>query len=621
MTITQERPASAASGAISVTSLPARLRALAGEMPGRIALREKDFGIWEETTFAEYWRMVQVVGMALRALGVAPGDTVAVHSENRKAWVYADLAAQAVQAASVGLYPTNPAAEVEYLLGHSGAKVLIAEDQEQVDKALAVKEACPGLRRIVFIEPRGVRNYDDPMLMSWEEFLALGEQELAADPGGIDQLVDGIDPDDVATLVYTSGTTGPPKGAMLTHRNMVWVMDRLPDVLSGQAKVPKQVEILSYLPLCHVAEKLYTLLNGLYFPATVNFAESIETVAEDLREVQPTIFLGVPRIWEKMHAGVMIRMSDASWLKRQVFGLAMKAGMWNADRMMRNGGRGVLGNAVYGVFWVLVYRSLQDKLGMRNCIGALSGAAPIAPEVLKFFMALGVPIYEGYGQTEDTAYCTANQMGNVKLGTVGVANPECQVKLADDGEILVKHPGVFKGYYKNPEATAETVTEDGWLHTGDVGEWDGEHLRIVDRKKHIIITAGGKNLSPSEIENKLKVSPFIREAIAIGDRRKFVSALIGIEYDTVSNWALRKGITFTTYRDLSEKPEVIEMIGKEVRKANDDLSRVEQVKEFRLIGKELDHEDGELTATQKVKRSKIEDMFGDLIDDIYGKKA
>ncbi len=618
MTLTEQRPASAADGAISINSLPARLRALAGEVPEQVALREKDFGIWQETTFAGYWEMVQVVGMALRALGVRPGDKVAVHSENRKAWVYTDLGAQAIQAASVGLYPTNPAPEVEYLLSHSEAVVLVAEDQEQVDKALAVKEQCPRLRRIVYIEPRGVRNYDDPILMSWDEFVELGHAELAADPRRVDELVDAVDPDEVATLVYTSGTTGPPKGAMLTHRNMVWVMDRLPDVLAGQAEVPERVEILSYLPLCHVAEKLYTLLNGLYFPATVNFAESIETVAEDLREVQPTIFLGVPRIWEKMHAGVMIRMSDASWLKRQVFGLAMKAGMWNADRVLRTGSRGVLGNAVYGVFWALVYRSLKDKLGMRNCIGALSGAAPIAPEVLKFFMALGVPIYEGYGQTEDTAYCTANMMGNVKLGTVGVANPECDVILADDGEILVRHPGVFKGYYKNPEATAETVDAAGWLHTGDVGEWDGKHLKIVDRKKHIIITSGGKNLSPSEIENKLKVSPFVREAIVIGDRRKFVSALIGIEYDTVSNWALRKGITFTTYRDLSEKPEVIELIGKEVKKANDDLARVEQVREFRLIGKELDHEDGELTATQKVKRSKIEEMFSELIDDIYG---
>ncbi len=619
MTMIQDRPTTGPA-ATSVPSLPARLRQIAAAKPRRVALREKEFGIWEETTYAEYWETTKIVGMALRALGVEPGDKVAVHSENRKAWVFTDLGAQAIGAASVGLYPTNPASEVRYLLAHSEAKVLIAEDQEQVDKALEVKHDLPDLRTIVYLEPRGVRTYDDPLLMSWDAFIALGREKLADTPGAVDELVDNLDPEAVATLVYTSGTTGPPKGAMLSHRNLVWVMDQIPAVTAGGTeKMPNRVEILSYLPLCHVAEKLYTLVNAMYFEATVNFAESIETVAVDLREVQPTLFLGVPRIWEKMHAGVMIKMSDASWMKRQMFGLAMKAGMWNADRILRTGSRGPLGNLVYGFFWIAVYRSLKDKLGLRNCVAALSGAAPIAPEVLKFFMALGVPIYEGYGQTEDTAYCSVNTLGDIKLGTVGTIAPNAEVRLAEDGEIMVRHPGVFKGYYKNPEATAETITEGGWLHTGDVGEWDGQHLKIVDRKKHIIITSGGKNLSPSEIENALKVSPFIREAIAIGDRRKFVSALIGIEFDTVSNWALRKNIPFTTYRDLSEKPEVRDLIQREVNKANELLSRVEQVKEFRLIPQELDHESGELTATMKVKRNKIEEAFGDLIADIYGR--
>jgi long-chain acyl-CoA synthetase len=291
--------------------------------------------------------------------------------------------------------------------------------------------------------------------------------------------------------------------------------------------------------------------------------------------------------------------------------------MRNADRILQRGSRGVWGSIVYALNWVLVYRSLKDKLGMRECRAALSGAAPIAPDVLKFFMAIGVPIYEGYGQTENSAYCSVNQMGDVVLGTVGTPAPDAEVRLADDGEILVRHPGVFMGYFSNPEATAETIDEEGWLYTGDVGEWDGDHLKIVDRKKHIIITRGGKNISPSEIENKLKVSPYIKEAVVLGDRRRFVSALIGIEYDTVSNWALRKGITFTTYRDLSEKPEVIDLIGREVQKANEHFARVEQVREFRLMPKELDHEAGELTATQKVKRSAISQMFEDTVTDMY----
>ncbi|MDH3305899.1 MAG: AMP-binding protein [Acidimicrobiia bacterium] len=616
MTMTEERPTAPQAPMPSVSSLPARLRQIAHESPTKIALREKVFGIWEETSYAEYWDLVKVIGMALRALGVKPGDKVAVHSENRKAWVLVDLAAQAIQATSVGLYPTNPAPEVHYLLDHSDARVLIAEDQEQVDKALEVASRLPNLEKIVYLEPRGVRSYDDPILMAWEEMISLGRQELTADSDRIDGLVDDVDPESVATLVYTSGTTGPPKGAMLTHRNLAWVMDHVTDAIADE--VPAHVEILSYLPLCHVAEKLYTLILALKTEAVVNFAESIDTVTADLREVQPTYFLGVPRIWEKMHAGVMIRMQDASRLKRLVFALALSSGMKNADRIIATGKRGIWGDITYGIFWVASYRSLKDKLGMRSCVGALSGAAPIAPEVLKFFMALGVPIYEGYGMTENTAYATANREGHLKLGTVGIPNPYCEVRLLDDGEILTRHPGVFKGYYKNPESTAETLSSDGWLHTGDVGEWDGEHLRIVDRKKHIIITAGGKNISPSEIENKLKVSPFIKEAVVLGDRRKFIAALIGIEYDTVANWALRREITFTTYRDLSEKPEVVDLIKKQVSEANEHFASVAQVKQVRLIPKELDHEDGELTATQKVKRSKIEDMFGDLIQDIYG---
>ena len=619
MTTTQERPTGAPAAEISVNSVPAALRRIAATKPTRIALREKEYGLWEETTYSEYWEMVKTAAMAYRALGVGKGDVVAIHSENRRAWVYADLGAQAAGAVSVGLYPTNPAPEVQYLLEHSEAIVLVAEDQEQVDKALAVKDELPKLRRIVYIEPRGVRSYADPMLMSWDEFMEIGRRNLADEPRVIDEIVDAIDPDTVATLVYTSGTTGPPKGAMLSHRNVVWVMDRAGEVISsGVQKMPDRVEIVSYLPMCHVAEKLYSTIGAFSLEATVNFAESIDTITTDLREVQPTVFLGVPRIWEKMHAGVLIRMQDATRFKRVGFAIAMRIGNWYADRVLRDGKPGLLGRIVYAPAYVLCFRSLKEKIGMRHVVGAISGAAPIAPEVLRFFMTLGVPIYEGYGQTENTAYCSANEMGSIKLGTVGLARPGVEIKLGEDDEILVRHPGVFVGYLKDPEATAEAKSPDGWLHTGDVGEWDGDHLKIVDRKKDIIITAGGKNLSPSEIENKLKVSPFIKEAIVIGDRRKFVSALIGIELDTVSNWALRRNLAFTTYRDLTQKPEVRDLIQREIVKTNDDLAKVAQVREFRLIPKELDHETGEMTATQKVKRNKIEEAFAPLIADIYG---
>jgi long-chain acyl-CoA synthetase len=601
---------------LAFTSMTAWLREIAREEPDRIGLREKEFGIWQETTYGEYWELVKTAGMALWALGVRPGDKVAIHSENRLAWVVSDLAVQGIQAVSVGLYSTNPAAEVEYLLGHSEAKVLIAEDQEQVDKALEVRDRLPHLEKIIYVEPRGVRTYDDPTLMSWDMFLTVGRQQLVETPRRFDELVDGIDLDDTATIVYTSGTTGPPKGAMLSQSNLVWTAGEAPSIITD-GKVPDRVELLSYLPLCHVFGRLYDLAFAIAFRATVNFAESIDTVVADLQEIQPTYFPAPPRIWEKMSAGAQIRMADASPTKKLLYRVFLKAGMRNVDRTLERGSRGLLGNVIHGTGWLLVYRSLQKKMGMSKCVQAVSGAAPIAPEVLKFFMAVGVPIVEGWGMTETTALGTVNRPGHVKLGTIGEPLDGCEIRIGDDGEILARHPAVFKGYFKNPEATAEAIDPKGWLHTGDIGEWDGDHIRIVDRKKDIIITAGGKNISPSELENRLKVSPFIKEAMVIGDRRKFISALIGIEVDVVSNWAQRNGITFTTYRDLSEKPEVIELIRREVDAANEDFAQVEQIKKFVLIPKELDHEQGELTATQKIKRKVLAEQFGDLIEGMY----
>ncbi|HSR46195.1 MAG TPA: AMP-binding protein [Acidimicrobiia bacterium] len=616
MTSTLERSRPGAQW-LGVKSIPELLRSIAREEPDKVALREKEFGIWQETTYAGYWDLVQAAAMGMWTLGIRPGDKVAIQSENRIAWVVSDIAAQSIQAASVGLYPTNPSAEVEYLLGHSEAKILIAEDQEQVDKALEVKDRLPNLAKIIYVEPRGVRSYEDPMLMSWEDFLGIGRAALAESPGRVDELVDAIDPDDVGTLVYTSGTTGPPKGAMLSHNNMVWVSESGRRLIAGDS-VPSSVQYLSYLPLCHVFGRLYDLAGALAMRATVNFAESIETVVSDLGEIQPTYFPAPPRIWEKMHASVQIRMADASVAKKVLYKIFLGAGMRNADRMLERGSRGLWGGLLHLVGNALVYRSLKKKLGMQRCRQAISGSAPIAPEVLKFFMALGIPIFEGWGMTETTAVGTVNSLGDMKLGTIGKPIDDVEIELADDGEILVRSPGIFKGYFKNPEATAETIEPDGWMHTGDVAEWteDG-FLRIVDRKKDIIITAGGKNISPSEIENKLKVSPFVKEAMVIGDRRKFLSALIGIEFDTVANWAQRKNITFTTYRDLSEKPEVVGLIQKAVDEANQHFARVETIKKFALIPKELDHEEGELTATQKIKRRVLADQFSDMIEEMY----
>jgi long-chain acyl-CoA synthetase len=622
MTITVDTRQTPAAGAGTVT--PASLaREWAATAPRQTAMREKDFGIWHEHTWDRVWNDVLDAAHALLALGVAPGDRVSIHSEDRPEWVVLDLAVVAIRGITVGLYPTNPPAEVEYLLGDSGAAVHLAEDQEQVDKVFASPIAAANLRAIVYIEPRGLAGHHDERLTSWHDFLESGRRHRAANPGAVERRMADAAPDDVVTLVYTSGTTGPPKGAMLTNanfafavRNLVGLPERMPN---GQPPGPKDL-ILTYLPLCHVAERIFSTWHLVSAGTVLNFAESIETVTSNLREVQPTLFFAVPRIWEKLHAGVLIKANDASFVKKRVLGF----GLWAARRIGRakaaNGGNHTAGTrALAAVAYPLVLRALKERIGLRRCRQAASGAAPISPDVLEFFMGIGVPVFELYGMTENTGIATANFPGRIKIGTVGEPYPGVELKLdADTGEILTRHPGTFAGYWGKPDKTAETLDAEGWLHTGDVGEWiDGTHIRIVDRIKHIIITSGGKNISPSEIENALKTSPYVKEAMVIGDGRKYLTALIGIELDTVGDWALRRNIPYTTYRDLSDKPEVRELIQSVVDEVNTKFATVEQIKKFRLMTKELDHEDGELTATQKIKRESIGKVFGDLIEAMY----
>ncbi len=595
---------------------PARkIRETAGRYPELIAMREKNFGIWEEITYEEYWQQAQWIGCALKYFGVDTQDSVAIQSENRPEWFISDVAIQAIGAISVGLYPTNPPSEVAYLIGHSESKILFAEDQEQVDKALEVIEELPDLKKIVYFEPRGLTNYDSSLLMTWEEFLEIGKEEFEKDPNFVNDKLDLVDDDDIAIMVYTSGTTGPPKGSMLTHGNLAWIGSNIANFnIIKNAKTDQQ-EFISFLPLCHIFGRLIDLIVGSHLLATINMAESIDTVQDDLMQIQPTFFAAVPRILERMHSSVLVKMKDASFVKRFLFGISLKLGMYAADRKLEKGFDDLLAKVIDFITWNISFRSITKKLGLSRVDASGSGAAPIAPEVLKFFMALGIPIFEAYGMTENCGYATGNDYDNISLGTVGIPNKNCELKLAEDGEILIRHGGVFKGYFKNEEATKETIDEDGWLYTGDVGEMQGRFIKIVDRKKDIIITAGGKNISPSEIENTLKVSPFIKDAIVIGDKRKFLSALIAIEFDTVSNWALRKGITHTTYRDLSEKQEVKDLVSKEVIRTNDHTAL--QIRKFEMIPKELDHEEGELTATQKIKRNVLEEQFSDLIESMY----
>jgi long-chain acyl-CoA synthetase len=601
------------------------LRAAAAEVGGEVAFREKRFGLWANVTWADYLANVEKVAFGLAALGVQAGDRVAIQSENRPEWLYTDLAANALRAAIVGFYPTNPIAEVEYLLGDSGARVLVAEDQEQVDKAMAVIDRVPSLEWVVYLDGRGLAEGADPRLLSVDEMIRRGAEYRRARPDVLQQADAARTPDDLVTLIYTSGTTGPPKGAMLSARNVSFCSEIFGGTgMFGDEGLRHDDVLLSYLPLSHVVERAVTTWCGARRRTVVHFAESIDTVVADLAEVQPTVLFAVPRIWEKIQAGVAIKMANATWAKRTAYELSRRMGERVAEQRLRDGGRmSASSRAQSTLAWLLVNRKLRRHLGLAKVRQALSGAAPISTDVLTFFLGMGVVIHEAYGMTENSAVATANRTGRVRIGTVGELQRGTELRLDETtGEILTRHPGTFMGYWRKPEATAEVLGPDGWLHTGDVGEWvEGTHLKIVDRIKDIIITAGGKNISPSEIENALKASPYVREAVVIGDQKPYLTALIGIEFDTVADWASRNRIEYTTYRDLSCKPQTVDLIADVVRDVNSRFARVESVRKFRMLHKALDHEDGELTATQKLKRGPFAATVPHLVEDMYAGRS
>jgi long-chain acyl-CoA synthetase len=463
------------------------------------------------------------------------------------------------------------------------------------------------------MDMEGLKRYQDPLLMSFDDLLRLGKEFDAKNPGLYEQRWSGVKSDDLAVLIYTSGTTGPPKGAMLTHSNLLYMSEAMVDA----NPIRDKDETLSYLPLCHIFEQLFTVMISVRFGTVVNFIESADTVMDNMKEVSPTVTCGVPRIWEKYASGIMIRMSDATWFKRMVFKASMGIGLKYADLKLNFKPIPPYLKLAYLAAYVSVFRKLKERLGFDRVRVAYSGAAPISPEVLKFFNAIGLPLIEGYGQTEGTGVTTVSRRGQLKIGKVGKPLPGVEVRIAPDGEILVKGPGVFKGYFKNPEATAETL-KDSWLYSGDVGELDEDgFLKITDRKKDLIITAGGKNIAPQNIENHLKFSPYINDAVVIGDRRKYVTALIAIDEENVIKYAQDHKIQFGTYASLTLAPEIKQLIQKEVDKVNKSLANVEQIKKFAIIPKKLYEEDGEVTPTMKVKRKFVNEAFKDIIEKMY----
>lgn len=607
------------------TTVASRARTLAESHPAKVAMRQKQFGIWRQTMWQEAWELVDAAANGLLALGLQPGDRVSIHAEDRREWVIMDLATVAIRATTVGLYPTNPAADVQYTIDDCAPVVHLAEDQEQVDKIVEQPEgSLASLKRVIYLEQRGFANYTDPRLMSWEQFLELGRGYRTDNPGALDARMAAAQPDDVMTLVYTSGTTGPPKGAMLTNANGEFCIETLvmnPARMPG-GKLPNgKDEIVSFLPLCEVAERAFSTWHLVSAATVLNFAENANEVTTALREVQPTLFFATPGIWERLLGGVTLRAADASRFKKFTLNRALDVSRWIGRKRVANHGKwSVATRIAYAIGWLLVFRSLREKLGLRYCRAAVSGTAPVAPEVLEFFMGIGLDIYEIYGLTESTALATANLVGNMELGTVGEPYPEIADGIRIDeqsNEIQIRHAGVFAGYWNQPELTAQTFTADGWLKTGDCGRWeDAKHIRFVERMEHFI-AIGGKHVSPSEIENSLKTSPFISEAMVVGDRREYLTSLIAIEMETVGAWARKQGISFTTFRDLTDKEEVVQLIQDAVERTNAKIGEVKTVKDFRLIPKELDHEDGELTATHKLKRATVEHMYGSLVESMY----
>lgn len=583
------------------------------EWADRPAMRQKDFGLWKDITWLEFGESSKRTALGLYDLGLRQGDRVGIISENNPEWLYTDMGTQAAGGVTVGIYTTDSPPQVEYVVGHCGAKFFVAENEEQLDKILEVRERLPDLEKIIVIDLEGLRHFQDPMVISFEELMNLGKQVDERQPDLFEKLISETRPEDTAFLIYTSGTTGPPKGAMISHNNVLLGMDSFFNVFPGYLTD----EILTFLPLCHIAERGVSGMGLLMNGYIINFAEDMSTVPQDIREISPTIFFAVPRIWEKFYSGLILQLKDSTRLEQLAFKWAMNVGRKKSDYTLNARTPPWSIKAMFKMMDFLVLKNLKKFVGLERVRFCLSGAAPISPDLLRFYHSLGIDIREVYGQTESTGGATIHYDGDTKFGTVGKPIPGVEVKIADDGEILMKGPNVFKGYYRDPEKTAETV-KDGWLHTGDVGRIDEDgHIIITDRKKDIIITAGGKNITPSEIENQLKFSPYINDAVIIGDGRKFLTALIMIDDENVMKYAQEQRIPFTTYASLTKRPEIIKLIEREVEEVNRNFARVETVKRFRLIDIQLTTDDEEITPTMKLKRSFISKKFKEEIDSMY----
>jgi len=579
-------------------------------------MREKHLGLWRAWRWSDADRAVREVALGLAALGLQPGETASILANTVVEWIVADLGILCAGGVSNGIYPTDSAAQVHYLCEDSATRVLFVENEEQLDKVLEVRERLPRLKKIVVFDMEGLHRFEDPMVISLAVLRSMGAEHERAHPGLFEQRAASRRPEDLAILIYTSGTTGKPKGAMHSHRSVVYTLHGYNTLIAQD----ERDERMCFLPLCHVAERLGGAYFSLYTGARLNFVENPATVAENVREIAPTVFVAVPRVWEKFYSGVMIALSEAGRLQQAVYAWAIGVGRRIAERVLE--GQPVPGTlkAQFRIARWLALDNVRRMVGIHNARFLVTGAAPISPELVRWYLALGVPMLEVWGQTESGGASTGMPVARIKPGSIGPACGYNEVRVDPaSGELLIRGPNVFMGYLNQPDKTAEAIDAEGWLHTGDVGTVDAEgYFRITDRMKDIIITAGGKNVTPSEIENELKFSPYITDAVVIGDKRPYLTALVMIDQDNVEKFAQDHDVPFSNYTSLTRAQQVVDLIQREVDKVNARFARVEQIKAFRLLETQLGAEDEELTPTMKLKRKFVQQKYASLIEAMYG---
>jgi long-chain acyl-CoA synthetase len=584
----------------------------------RPAIREKKFGIWQPTSWREWLQISKDIAFGLHASGFRPGDVASIIANAVPEWVYADMGILCAGGVSSGIYPTDSSSQVEYLINDSSTKVIFAEDEEQLDKILSCRSRCPTLQKIVVFDMEGLSGFIDPMVLSLAEFMALGRNHEQDNEALWDEMVGSRSASDLAILVYTSGTTGPPKGAMHSNRSVTHQMRHANDLFPSS----DNEERLVFLPLCHVAERIGGYYVSLALGSVMNFAESPETVPDNLREVQPTAFLAVPRVWEKFYSGITIALKDATAFQNWMYRNALAIGNRVTEYKLQGDAPPLSLRLANSAAYYLVFRNIRRMLGLDRCRLAFTGAAPIAPDLIRWYLALGIDMREVYGQTENCGVATVMPPDRIKLGSVGKAAPWGEVAISPQGEILIRGDFLFMGYLNQPEKTAETIDAKGWLHTGDVGSIDNEgFVRITDRMKDIIITSGGKNITPSEIENQLKFSPYVSDAVVIGDKRPYLTCLVMIDQENVEKFAQDHDIPFTNYASLCRAQEIQDLIQREIEAVNVNFARVETIKKFYLIERQLTPEDEELTPTMKLKRSFVNKRYAAEINAMYGERA